>query len=87
MSARVFINSDCQGNYVSPVFLRKTKLPLKTKQNLYNLYTFDNQPILANKEKIDKETRPIPVNVGTYQEMLNLDVTETSTYNATFGLS
>jgi hypothetical protein len=42
--------------------------------------------MLANKGKIDKETRLIPVNVGTYQEMLNLDITETSTYNATFRL-
>jgi hypothetical protein len=71
---------------MSPAFLKKAKIPQKTKQNPYSLYTFDNQPILANKEKIDKKTRPIPVTVGTYQEMLNLDMTETSTYNATFGL-
>jgi hypothetical protein len=43
--------------------------------------------MLANKEKIDKEIRLIPVTVGTHQEMLNLDMTETSIYNATFGLS
>jgi hypothetical protein len=42
--------------------------------------------MLANKGKIDKETGPISVTVGIYQEMLNLDVTETSTYNVTFGL-
>jgi hypothetical protein len=42
--------------------------------------------MLANKKKIDKETGPIPVNVGIHQEMLNLNVTETSTYNVTFGL-
>jgi len=42
--------------------------------------------MLANKGKIDKETGPILVNVGIYQEMLNLDVIKTSTYNTTFGL-
>jgi hypothetical protein len=42
--------------------------------------------MLANKERIDKETGLIPVNVGIYQEMLNLDMTETFIYNATFGL-
>ena len=42
--------------------------------------------MLANKGRIDKETRLILVNVGTYQEMLNLDVTETSIYNVIFGL-
>jgi hypothetical protein len=42
--------------------------------------------MLANKGKIDKETRLISVAVGTYQEMLNLDVTETSIYDVTFGL-
>jgi hypothetical protein len=42
--------------------------------------------MLANKEKIDKETGLIPVNVGIYQEILNLDMTETSTYNVTFRL-
>jgi hypothetical protein len=86
MLARVFINLGCQGNYVSPAFLRKAKIPQKIKQNPYDLYTFDNQPILANKKRIDKKTGLIPVNVGTYQEMLNLDMTETSTYDAIFGL-
>ena len=42
--------------------------------------------MLANKRKIDKEIGPIPVNVGIHQEMLNLDMIETSTYNVTFGL-
>jgi hypothetical protein len=42
--------------------------------------------MLANKRKIDKETGLIPVNVGIYQEILNLDVTETFTYNVIFGL-
>jgi hypothetical protein len=71
---------------VSPAFLRKAKLPQKTKQNLYGLYTFDNQPMLTNKGRIDKKTGPISVNIGTYHEMLNLNMTETFTYNATFGL-
>jgi hypothetical protein len=86
MPARVFINSGCQDNYVSLAFLRKAKLPLKIKQNPYGLYTFDNQSMLANKERIDKETGLISVNVRIHQEMLNLDVTETFTYNITFGL-
>jgi hypothetical protein len=51
---------------VSPAFLKKAKIPQKTKQNLYSLYTFDNQPILINKEKIDKETESILVTVGTH---------------------
>jgi hypothetical protein len=42
--------------------------------------------MLANKKKIDKETGSIPVNIGIYQEILNLDVTETFIYNVTFGL-
>jgi hypothetical protein len=42
--------------------------------------------MLANKRKIDKETGPIPVTIGTHQEMLNLDITETSIYDVTFGL-
>jgi hypothetical protein len=66
MTAKVFINLDCQGNYISPAFLKKAKIPQKTKQNLYNLYTFDNQPMLTNREKIDKKTKPIPVTVGTH---------------------
>jgi hypothetical protein len=71
---------------VSPAFFRKAKIPQKKKQNLYNLYTFDNQPMLANKERIDKETGLISVTVGIYQEMLNLNVIKTFTYNITFGL-
>jgi hypothetical protein len=43
--------------------------------------------MLANKRRIDKKTGPISVNIGIYQEMLNLDVTETFIYNITFGLS
>jgi len=42
--------------------------------------------MLANKGRIDKETELISVNVGIYQEMLNLDVIKTSTYNIIFGL-
>jgi hypothetical protein len=71
---------------MSPAFLRKAKIPQKIKQNPYNLYIFDNQPMLANKKKIDKETELIPVNVGIHQEILNLDIIETFTYDATFGL-
>jgi hypothetical protein len=86
MTAKVFINSGCQSNYMSPAFLKKTKIPQKIKQNSYGLYTFDNQPMLANKEKIDKKTGLIPVTIETYQKMLNLDITKTSIYNAIFGL-
>jgi hypothetical protein len=43
--------------------------------------------MLANKGRIDKETGSILVNIGIYQKMLNLDMTETFTYNITFGLS
>ena len=71
---------------MSLTFFRKVKLPLKIKQNLYSLYTFDNQPILINKKKIDKETGSILINIGTHQEMLNLDMIKTFTYNVTFGL-
>jgi hypothetical protein len=42
--------------------------------------------MLANKGKIDKETKPISVNIEIYQEMLNLNITETFIYNITFGL-
>jgi hypothetical protein len=42
--------------------------------------------MLANKKRIDKKTRLISVNIGTHQEILNLDMTETFTYNITFGL-
>jgi hypothetical protein len=42
--------------------------------------------MLANKGRIDKETGLILVTIGIYQEMLNLDMTETSTYNIIFGL-
>jgi hypothetical protein len=71
---------------VSLAFLKKAKIPQKIKQNPYSLYTFDNQPMLANKEKIDKKIRPIPVTVETHQKMLNLDMTKTSTYDAIFRL-
>jgi hypothetical protein len=57
------------------------------KKNLYGFYIFDNQPILANKGRIDKEIELILVHVGIYQEMLNLNVTETFTYDTIFGLS
>jgi hypothetical protein len=71
---------------VLPIFLRKAKIPQKIKQNPYSFYIFDNQPMLANKGKIDKETGLIPVTVGIYQEILNLNMTETSIYNIIFGL-
>jgi hypothetical protein len=51
---------------MSLAFFRKAKIPQKIKQNLYSLYTFDNQPMLANKGKIDKKIKLISVNVGTH---------------------
>jgi hypothetical protein len=66
MIAKVFINLGCQNNYISLAFFRKARISQKIKQNPYNFYTFDNQSILANKKKIDKEIGPISVNVGTY---------------------
>jgi hypothetical protein len=71
---------------VSLIFFKKAKIPQKAKRNPYGLYIFDNQLMLANKGKIDKKTESVPVTVGIYQEMLNLDVTETSIYDITFGL-
>jgi len=66
MTAKVFINSGYQNNYVSLAFFRKAKIPQKIKQNLYGLYIFDNQPMLINKKRIDKKTGPISINVGTH---------------------
>jgi hypothetical protein len=51
---------------VSPAFFRKAKIPQKIKQNPYGFYIFDNQPMLANKGRIDKKTGPIPVTVEIY---------------------
>jgi hypothetical protein len=42
--------------------------------------------MLANKRKIDKKTKSIPVTVGIHQEMLNLDMIKTSIYYIIFGL-
>ena len=42
MAVKIFINLGYQDNYISPIFLRKAKIPQKTKQNPYGLYTFDN---------------------------------------------
>jgi hypothetical protein len=83
---KIFINSGYQNNYISPQFLRKAGIPQKRKEKPYSLYTFDNQPMLANNGKIDKETGPILISIGTYQKILNLDVTETTAYDATFGI-
>jgi hypothetical protein len=72
---------------VSPAFLKKVKIPQKIKQNPYNFYIFDNQSILANKKRIDKKIGLIPVTIGIYQEILNLDMIKTSIYDIIFGLS
>jgi hypothetical protein len=42
--------------------------------------------MLANKGKIDKEIGLIPVTIGIYQKMLNLNVIKTFIYNIIFGL-
>jgi hypothetical protein len=71
---------------VSPKFLRKAGILTRNKEKPYNLYTFDNQLILANNGKIDKKIGPISISIGNYQELLNLDIIEITVYDATFGL-
>jgi hypothetical protein len=51
---------------MSPAFFRKARIPQKIKQNFYDLYIFDNQPMLVNKGKINKKIESISVPVGIY---------------------
>jgi hypothetical protein len=85
-SARVLIDSEYLGNFLSLAFKEKYQIPYRNKSRGYTLYTFDNQSVKGNNERITEETVSLRVQVGTHVEEMVFDITKTSTYNMVFGL-
>jgi hypothetical protein len=84
--ARVLIDSGCLGNFISPAFKEKHSIPYQNKRRSYQLVGFDNTPVRSNNGRVTEETSKLEVVVGTHRETMQFDITETSTYDATFGL-
>lgn len=85
-TARILIDSGCLGNFLSPAFAERARIPRRRKRRSYTLWTFDDQPTRDNGGKVTEETTPLEVEVQNHRETISFDITKTSTYDATFGL-
>jgi hypothetical protein len=48
-TAKMLIDSGCEGNFMSPSFIQKAGIPTEKKENSYRLYTFDDLPTRENE--------------------------------------
>ena len=56
------------GNFISPDFVEKGTLPIRTKKKVYTLIAFDDLPVHGNGGKVIEEILLVMVAVNNHWE-------------------
>ena len=84
MTVNVIIDSKVTGNFITPQFVKKAKIPTQEKKNLVQINTIDGKPF--NGGMLGEETIAIPMNFEHHLEMVQFDVVKMVRYEAILGI-
>jgi len=55
------IDSSAISNFMTKAFVERKEYSTRKKSNAYNLVIVDGNPLLDENEKVDKETKLLPI--------------------------
>ena len=62
-------------NFLSPEFVKKVKISLQKKSNVYAVTDIDEKPLGYNKEMIDQETEEIQLQIEPHMNDMQFNIT------------
>jgi hypothetical protein len=68
------VDSDATGNFMARALVEKEGYSTQKKPDAYNLVIVDGNPLLDKNEKVDKETKPLPIAIQQHHEKLTFDI-------------
>ena len=74
-------------NFLSSEFTKKVKISLQKKSNVYAVTDIDEKPLKYNKETVDHETEEIRLQIRSYMNDMQFNITLTEQHNVILELS
>ena len=85
--ARTLIDTDVMMNFLSPEFMKKMKISLQKKSNVYAVTDIDEKSLEYNKEMIDQETEEIWLQIRPHMNDMQFDIMLTEWHDVVLELS
>ena len=68
-------------DFISPAFIKKVKISLQKKSDVYKVTAVDNELLSYNKRIIDHETEEIKLQIRPHIQDMQFDITLISRHN------
>ena len=75
------VDSDATGNFMVRALVEKKDYPTQKKPDAYNLVIVDGNPLPDGNERVDRETKPLPIAIQQHHEELTFDIVGMATHD------
>ena len=86
LKATAFVDTGATGNYVSPQWVNRFKVPWVWKKEPYQLLTVEGKPVNYDNGRITRQTEPLTIEVQGHRERVAFDITEMPGHDIILGL-
>jgi len=80
------IDSDATGNFMARALVKKEDYSTQKKSDAYNLMIVDENPLLDENERVNKETKPLSIAIQQHHEELTFDIVRMATHDIVLGM-
>ncbi len=75
------IDSSATNNFMTKALVKRKKYSTQKKFDAYNLVVVDENPLLNENEKVNKETKPLSIAIQQHHEKLIFNIVKIITYD------
>ena len=86
LQVTAFVDSGCQGNYASPSWVNRFKIPWVRKTNPYQLVNFEGETMGYDGGTIKRETEVLNLTVSGKRERIVFDILEVPGHDIVLGI-
>jgi len=80
------VDSGATGNFMARALVKKEGYPTRKKLDAYNLMIVDGNSLPNGNERVDKETKPLPIAIQQHHEELTFDIVGMATHDIVLGM-
>ncbi len=81
------VDSDATGNFMTRALVKKEDYFIQKKSDVYNLVVVDENPLLDENERVNKETKPLSIAIQQHHEELTFDIVGMTTHDIVLRMS
>ncbi len=75
------VDSDATGNFMARALVEKKEYSTQKKPDAYNLIIVDGNPLSDGNERVNRETKPLPIAIQQHHEELTFDIARITTHD------